>query len=478
VDGQQTVAALRSGDEHSLGSVYDAYAPRLYDYAFGLLRDREGAEDAVHDALLVAIGRADTLREPKRVTAWLYAIIRNECIRQARRSRMASHPRLAHARDETLFLGADLQAEQARAWTRDAAFSLSPHLREALDLEARHGFDESELATILGISSRRVAAHLATARADLAEALDAMTTARSERGRCAALDALLAGWDGHFTRAVLQQITDHADDCRNCWRQRSVDAVQRYADLPAAPVPMLLRGRLLATAAVPHRIAYRSEIAEPFHRTGFPVPFGGARRRRRVVAWIAAAAVLIASGGVYYLVRPEETVSPDRTAEVAAGGDPIGAGSRAGSPTASASASPSASPSKTPSPSVSPSASPSPSRSDPPLPSPAPQTSRPGGGSDAVQIDAVLADSTVGCSGDWTAAVTANVRGDSVRRVTFSWGLTTSPNRTSKLGRVSDSLYQGSVEGLPSGTEVYWRVTAQLTGGLTASSPVRSTRHC
>jgi hypothetical protein len=241
---------------------------------------------------------------------------------------------------------------------------------------------------------------------------------------------------------------------------------------------MLLRARLLATAAVPHRIAYRSEIAEPFHRSGFPVPFGGARRRRRVVAWIAAAAVLVASGGVYYLVRPEDTVSPNRTAEVAAGGDPIGGGSRAGSPTASASASPSASPSKTPSPSVSPSASPSPSRPDPPPQSPAPQTSRPGGGSDAVQIDAVLADSTVGCSGDWTAAVTANVRGDNVRRVTFSWGLTTSPNRTSKLGRVSDSLYQGSVDGLPSGTEVYWRVTAQLTGGLAASSPVRSTRHC
>ena len=82
VDGQQTVAALGSGDEHSLGAVYDAYASRLYDYAFGRLRDREAAEDAVHDALTVAVGRADTLREPDLVTAWLYALLRNESIRQ------------------------------------------------------------------------------------------------------------------------------------------------------------------------------------------------------------------------------------------------------------------------------------------------------------------------------------------------------------------------------------------------------------
>src|SRR5918992_1059089 len=73
-----------------LSEVYQSFGERLFDYAMGLLAHREAAEDAVHDALLVAAHRIDTLQRRHELPLWLYALTRNECLRQARRGRRAA----------------------------------------------------------------------------------------------------------------------------------------------------------------------------------------------------------------------------------------------------------------------------------------------------------------------------------------------------------------------------------------------------
>src|SRR5690349_17406083 len=78
-DDQQLVETLRRADATAPASLYDSYAERLHDYAHSLLGDRESAAGAVHDALVTAQGHVDRLRDPGRLRAWLYALVRVRC---------------------------------------------------------------------------------------------------------------------------------------------------------------------------------------------------------------------------------------------------------------------------------------------------------------------------------------------------------------------------------------------------------------
>ena len=140
MDDRSLVAALVDGAPHGLAGVYDAYADRLFAYAVTLLRDRDAAADAVHDALLVARERAGQLRDPDPLRPWLYAITRSECLRVLRdRRRAAPLDEAGDVIDETVDIGAGARAAELRELVWSAAESLNPGERELLDLSVRHG---------------------------------------------------------------------------------------------------------------------------------------------------------------------------------------------------------------------------------------------------------------------------------------------------------------------------------------------------
>lgn len=116
MDDRSPLAALRSGRSGGLTGIYDGYGDRLLAYAVTLTPDAAAAAEAVQDALLVARQRADQLPDGDRLRAWLYALVRNECLR-ARDRRSAS-------------------AE-----------------REVRELTGRHEQSEAELAAVLGVSA-------------------------------------------------------------------------------------------------------------------------------------------------------------------------------------------------------------------------------------------------------------------------------------------------------------------------------------
>src|SRR5689334_13713116 len=61
--------------------------PALRRYAAALLRNREEADDLVHDCLVRALDKLHTRREDADVRAWLFAIMHNLFISQLRRSK-------------------------------------------------------------------------------------------------------------------------------------------------------------------------------------------------------------------------------------------------------------------------------------------------------------------------------------------------------------------------------------------------------
>ena len=79
------VHAHLAGDRAALAAIYDRYAASLYDTAAALLRDPHEAADAVQDTFVAASQHLGQLRDPTRLRAWLFAIVRHEVERRGRR---------------------------------------------------------------------------------------------------------------------------------------------------------------------------------------------------------------------------------------------------------------------------------------------------------------------------------------------------------------------------------------------------------
>lgn len=81
-DDRWLVRSLVDDGVDALSDVYGAYGPCLVAYAQSLLGGAGRADGVVADALCVAVGRARFLREPVLLRSWLYALVRNECLRR------------------------------------------------------------------------------------------------------------------------------------------------------------------------------------------------------------------------------------------------------------------------------------------------------------------------------------------------------------------------------------------------------------
>lgn len=67
--------------------VYRQYRSKLLAFIQQRVGDRELAEDILHDVFVKIVGREDCLREPAKITAWLYQVTRNAIIDRLRSNR-------------------------------------------------------------------------------------------------------------------------------------------------------------------------------------------------------------------------------------------------------------------------------------------------------------------------------------------------------------------------------------------------------
>lgn len=83
----ELVGRAQRGDQAAFGQMASESYGRLHSLAFGILRDRQLAEDAVQQAMLEAWRNLPKLREPAHFTAWTYRLTVNVCYADYRRSR-------------------------------------------------------------------------------------------------------------------------------------------------------------------------------------------------------------------------------------------------------------------------------------------------------------------------------------------------------------------------------------------------------
>jgi RNA polymerase sigma factor (sigma-70 family) len=111
------VRSAATGDRTAFAGLYDAWSAPLFAYLVGLLRRRDDAEDALHDAFLSAWRRLPSLREHERFVPWLFRIARNTALSSRRRRSpepLANEPPVAseeHPEQRAVLMLGDLKPD-------------------------------------------------------------------------------------------------------------------------------------------------------------------------------------------------------------------------------------------------------------------------------------------------------------------------------------------------------------------------------
>jgi DNA-directed RNA polymerase specialized sigma24 family protein len=251
-------AALRSRSPDALPELLDTYGDRLFSYCWCLLRNRENAQIAVRDALVVATAQIERLVRDEWLVLWLYSLARAQCLRR--------EPVPAADADEPVAPPhSDAAGPRLMAWK--AVAGLPAAEAEALELDSRHHVD---LRLVLGLSEAEVQVLLDQGRQDLERALGAELLIRKSHAclsRSAVLSdwtgtiipAVLSDWTGTIIPAVRDRVLEHAATCPVCGPNlpRSVSAARVFALLPAPALSPVARMQILGFFDDSRMAAYR-----------------------------------------------------------------------------------------------------------------------------------------------------------------------------------------------------------------------------
>ena len=139
-----------------LGELYETHHRRLVNYAARWARNRYDAEDAVHDAFVVALIEIDSVR-PHNPAAWLTAVTRRRALESAGLARSVpagdAIGRTPQPDDPGMTNAGLCMADPDTAlYVLSALDGLTPRQREALSLWAIDGLNWTEVAERMGIA--------------------------------------------------------------------------------------------------------------------------------------------------------------------------------------------------------------------------------------------------------------------------------------------------------------------------------------
>ncbi|HEY3954063.1 MAG TPA: sigma-70 family RNA polymerase sigma factor [Streptosporangiaceae bacterium] len=320
------VDALRTRDPGAPAALYDTHGESLFRYCWFILRNRDAAQVALRDTLVLAEAHISELRDPEMLRPWLYALARGECLRRQQA------PGAAH---DAVVARPDQPDADRRLIAWHAVLSLDPAESEALELTLRHGMDTALTALVMDLPTDEVQRVLERARVHLEQALAGEILARHGVHNCPERVAALQGWAGEQTVALRERLVQHAMACQVCGRYlpRNVSATKVYSLLPVPVPPQAMRLRVMTCFADPELVGYRMFVAARvtgFGTAGFPGEETGQEppsRGATVRAWsgpaAAAVAVAVLVAAVFTIGKLSGLSTPVQGVSSAAGGGTV-----------------------------------------------------------------------------------------------------------------------------------------------------------
>ena len=332
--GQSEGPAALDPDSADVSALYDAFADRVHDFCWSLLRDDRQAADATERTFLRSVDWLEQVTDMQPPRAWLYAVAYRQVREVARGNDVVVEGPDPFAEDLAVS-GADGQeVEREVVWR--AAADLTERDQALLTLHLRHGLDEAELSPALDVDGEHARVLVRRLPGQAGRSLGAMLVGRRRRRDCPELARLVTESELRAS-LVRKRVTRHVDRCRTCAGHRDgSEALALLATVPVLTAPPELRERVLGGIAVE---AEGRRPADP--------PAGGGkgvwrlrrprapRPRWRLAGAVVAALALVAAGVAVFSQVQRPGGTPVTGAPKALGATPTPTGSANG-PAASA----------------------------------------------------------------------------------------------------------------------------------------------
>jgi len=143
-----TYRAALQGDRDAFEMIIRSYSRNLFAIAYGILQNREEAEDVVQDTLVKAWKSRWRVRDPEKFPAWISTIARHRARDLARRRRPEPLPHDFESEANSETGGTNLDAE-----VQEALSQLPELHRAAVTLRYFEELDYATIEQTLGLSN-------------------------------------------------------------------------------------------------------------------------------------------------------------------------------------------------------------------------------------------------------------------------------------------------------------------------------------
>jgi RNA polymerase sigma-70 factor (ECF subfamily) len=166
--GPRQIAALPADDSETLKDALADHDRSLYVFCYGVLGNRDDAEDAAQETFLRALRSLAGYRGQASIRTWLFRIALNVCLDAKRLRRPAESWSEQHRAASAGASSPDaLALEHLRV--REALRTLQPRHRALVLLREHEGWSAAEIAELMGWNVKRVRNELYKARLALAD---------------------------------------------------------------------------------------------------------------------------------------------------------------------------------------------------------------------------------------------------------------------------------------------------------------------
>ena len=196
------VAAVRKGNLRAFELLVQRYQAALIASACHMIRQREDAQDLAQEALIEAYRRLDQLHDGAKFRGWLFAILRNKCLRYLENRRQQDVPLedgLTVAASQPIMDDAGLTELLGRLPLPDREILAARYFQEL-------GYDE--IAEMLGISIPAAHVRCSRARERLRALLVDTGEAQTRRVMRRALEVIVSGGIGaSFANRIMKEVS-------------------------------------------------------------------------------------------------------------------------------------------------------------------------------------------------------------------------------------------------------------------------------
>lgn len=179
---EELLTAMSKGDKLAFDEIYKRYAGQLRGYFMNMLwRDREKAEDFVHDLFAKLIRNPDYFDVSRSFKTWVFSVASNMCKNEYKKQEVRKNTSTGIDEYRTISATSnvmnEVQDSQFKAAFEESIEKLEQKHREVFTLRHFDGLSMKEIAEIMGINEGTVKSRLFYATKQLSDQLKAFNPA-------------------------------------------------------------------------------------------------------------------------------------------------------------------------------------------------------------------------------------------------------------------------------------------------------------